>query len=132
MKLTKTIPHPSAPFIKVGSSYFFYFALNLKTITAMATRITQPLIIIGIIGTIVLFEATRRVVGPPILCVASLFLVYAFVGAEMSLRSVVYNLFYTTTGILDTLPSVVGTALAALAIVWQYVLLARKESTASV
>lgn len=84
----------------VGSSCFFYFALNLKEITAMATRITQPLIVIGIIGTLVLFEATRRVVGPPILCVAAIFLLYAFADADMSLRGVVYNLFYTTTGIL--------------------------------
>ena len=30
----------------VGSSCFFYFALNLKEITAMATRITQSLIVI--------------------------------------------------------------------------------------
>ncbi len=86
----------------VGSGCFFYFALNLKDITAMATRITPPLIAIGVVGALILAEATRRVVGPPILCVASMFVLYAFVGADMSLRSVVYNLFYTTTGILGT------------------------------
>ena len=97
-----SMPWYDAILAVAGSGCFFYFALNLKEITAMATRITQPLIIIGIIGTLILAEATRRVVGPPILCVASVFVLYAFVGADMSLRSVVYNLFYTTTGILGT------------------------------
>ena len=34
-------------------------------------------------------------VGIPILVVASAFIVYAFIGAEKSLTSIIYNLFYT-------------------------------------
>lgn len=35
-------------------------------------------VIIGLIGIVILIEACRRVVGIPILCVAGVFLVYAF------------------------------------------------------
>ncbi len=97
-----TIPWYDMILAVVGSGCFFYHAINLKSITAMATRIGTTQIVIGIIGILVLAEATRRVVGPPILCVASCFILYAFVGWGGSLRSIIYNLFYTTSGILGT------------------------------
>lgn len=97
----------------VGSFCFFFYPLNLAKIVNLGTRIQKltidigsfriPLLIVfGIVGTLILVEACRRVVGLPIICVATVFVIYAFVGAGKDLKTVVYNLFYTTTGILGT------------------------------
>ena len=101
----------------VGSFCYFFFPLNLEKIVDAGTRIQKifvvggvPLLIVfGIIGTLVLVECCRRVVGIPIICVASVFVVYAFVGAGKDLKTVVYNLFYTLTGIFGTPISVCST-----------------------
>ena len=69
-------------------------------------------IILGIIGILVLAECCRRAVGVPILCVAGVFILYAFVGRHMSLQLVVYNVFYTTNGIIGTPISVCSTYIA--------------------
>ena len=67
-----------------------------------ATRIGTDLeIVLGVIGILVLAECCRRVVGLPILCVASCFVIYAFVAGK-TLKSIIYNLFYTTTGVIGT------------------------------
>ena len=58
---------------------------------------------IAIVGTLLLFEACRRVVGLPIVCVSTLFIVYAFfVVTRSPLRIIMYKLFYTTEGIAGT------------------------------
>lgn len=85
----------------LGSGSFFYFVLNFDTIIKHATRISQIEIILGVIGILVLVEACRRVVGIPILVVATCFVIYAFYSGS-SLKSVVYNLFYTTSGVIGT------------------------------
>ena len=86
----------------VGAGSFFYYCLNLEKIVDLGTRIKQIHIVLGIIGILVLAECCRRVVGIPILVVASCFVLYAFLGAGKSLRAVIYNLFYTTTGVIGT------------------------------
>ncbi|MCR5826064.1 MAG: TRAP transporter permease [Oscillospiraceae bacterium] len=107
----------------VGSFCYFYYPLNLAKIVNLGTRIQKLtldvgslkipiLIVFGIIGTLVLVEACRRVVGIPIICVASVFVIYAFAGAGKDLKTVVYNLFYTTTGILGTPIGVCSTYIA--------------------
>lgn len=55
----------------------------------------------AIIGILCLFELCRRAVGIPILFVAGGFIAYAFIYGK-SLQSILYNLFYTTGGILGT------------------------------
>ena len=55
----------------------------------------------------------RRVVGMPIICVATVFVLYAFLGAGKDLKTVMYNLFYTTTGILGTPIGVCSTYIRA-------------------
>ena len=76
------------------------------------TIVGQTEVILGIIGTLVLAECCRRAVGLPILVVAGCFVLYAFIGRGMSLDLVVYNIFYTTNGIIGTPISVCSTYIA--------------------
>lgn len=82
-----------------GSGSFFYYVINFNEILQKATRIGQVEIIIGIIGILVLTEACRRVTGIPIILVATGFVIYAF-SSGLPLRRIIYNLFYTTTGVI--------------------------------
>ncbi len=85
----------------VGSGCFFYFVANYEVIIKHATHISTLEQILGVIGILVLAECCRRVTGIPILVVASCFIIYSF-AIGSSLRKVVYNLFYTTTGVIGT------------------------------
>lgn len=103
----------------LGAGAYFYFVINFKTIIGHATRISQLEVIVGIIGILVLAETCRRVVGIPILCVATVFIGYAFysgLGAGRAfpqvLKSSVYNLFYTTSGVIGTPIGVCSTYIA--------------------
>ena len=80
---------------------FLYFFFNEPSLMLRATRIYQTEVILGIIGALLLFECCRRVVGLPILVVASCFIIYAFTTGK-ALRRIVYDLFYTTNGIIGT------------------------------
>ena len=94
-----------------GSGSFFYFVLNEKDLMMRATRITKLEILLGVIGALVLFECCRRVVGLPILVVATCFIIYAFTTGK-TLKRVVYDLFYTTQGIIGTPIGVCSTYIA--------------------
>ena len=96
----------------VGCVPFFYYVANFNRIVSMGIAIGQTEVILGIIGILVLAECCRRAVGVPILCVAGVFILYAFVGRHMSLQLVVYNIFYTTNGIIGTPISVCSTYIA--------------------
>ena len=107
----------------LGGLCFFYYPLHLEEIVNLGTRIQKMtwniggasipiLIVFGIVGILILVECCRRVVGIPIICVASVFVIYAFVGAGKDLKTVIYNLFYTTTGILGTPIGVCSTYIA--------------------
>ena len=108
----------------VGAFCFFFYPLNLEKIVTAGTRIQKvfvvqigsvsiPLLIVfAIVGTLILVECCRRVVGMPIICVATVFVLYAFLGAGKDLKTVMYNLFYTTTGILGTPIGVCSTYIA--------------------
>ena len=108
----------------VGAFCFFFYPLNLEKIVSAGTRIQKTfvvqiggvsiplLIVFAIIGTLILVECCRRVVGMPIICVATVFVLYAFLGAGKDLKTVMYNLFYTTTGILGTPIGVCSTYIA--------------------
>ena len=96
----------------VGCIPYFYYVANFKKIVSMGIAIGQTEVILGIVGILVLAECCRRAVGVPILCVAAVFVLYAFVGRHMSLQLVVYNIFYTTNGIIGTPISVCSTYIA--------------------
>ena len=88
----------------VGAGSFFYYAINCQAIVDRASRINELDIAIAIVGTILLFEACRRVVGLPIVCVSAAFILYAFLvnDTKHPLRMIMYKLFYTTEGIAGT------------------------------
>ncbi|MBR5246332.1 MAG: TRAP transporter permease [Clostridia bacterium] len=90
-------------FAALGSGAFFYYAINCQAIVDRASRINEIDIAVAIVGILLLFEACRRVVGLPIVCVSAAFIAYAFVVVTRNpLRIIVYKLFYTTEGIAGT------------------------------
>ena len=90
-------------FAALGSGAFFYYAINCQAIVDRASRINEIDIAVAIIGILLLFEACRRVVGLPIVCVSAAFIAYAFFVVNRNpLRIIVYKLFYTTEGIAGT------------------------------
>ena len=92
----------------LGTAAFFYFVFNAQAIIKQGIYFAWYEYVIGAIGILALAELCRRSVGIPILCVAAFFVCYAlyffsqklgFVGA---LKTMIYRLFYTTTGIFTT------------------------------
>lgn len=82
-----------------------------KVLSQRAGSPTQLDIIVGIIGVLLVLEAARRVVGLPIVIVASLFIGYAFAGPYLpgmfahrgvSVQSLTEHFFYTTEGVFGT------------------------------
>ena len=98
----------------IGAGCFFYFALNAMTLVRLSTRIEPVHVVIGVIGVLILMELCRRCVGVPILCVAGALIIYAFInqlsyaGAVNAatlydaLKTIIYKLFYTTSGVIGT------------------------------
>ena len=96
------IPWYDLVIMVLGAGSFFYFAANAKDILLKATKVTnEPFIVaIVIIGVLALAELCRRCVGLPILCVAGALLIYTF--ANVRFGKVIYDLFYTTSGVMGT------------------------------
>ncbi|NLY91834.1 MAG: TRAP transporter permease [Firmicutes bacterium] len=85
----------------VGAACYFYYVVNFADLAVKATRISQWDMLVGAVGVVITAEVCRRVVGLPILVVASAFIGYAFY-AGYSLRRIVYTLFYTLDGVIGT------------------------------
>ncbi len=84
-----------------------YVVLNFQSLLVRAGAYTKVDIAIGAIGILLVLEATRRVVGLPILIVVSCFLAYAYFGRYVpgffqhrgaSLSRLVGHMFFTTEG----------------------------------
>ena len=90
----------------LGSGAFFYYAINAQEIIKLSLRATKVplLLVLGVFGILAVIELCRRSVGLPILCVLGALLVYTFTQVQPKL--VIYNLFYTTSGIMNTPVSV--------------------------
>ncbi|SFP05677.1 TRAP transporter, 4TM/12TM fusion protein [Oscillibacter sp. PC13] len=86
----------------LGAGSFFYYAFNAERIIKLSLRATKEplLLVVGILGILALIELCRRSVGIPILCVVGALLAYTFTQVQWKL--VIYNLFYTTTGVMNT------------------------------
>ena len=86
----------------VGAVPFFYFAANAREIIGLATRVTRdPLMVaMAIVSILAYMELCRRCVGIPILCVVGALLIYTF--STVRFGKVIYDLFYTTTGLMNT------------------------------
>ena len=87
------------------AGYLFLFYNELAT--RPGAPITQDLIV-ACVGMIILLEATRRALGPPLMILAALFLLYTFAGPHMpsliahkgaSLNAVVTHQWVTTEGV---------------------------------
>ena len=96
------IPWYDLVIMVLGAGSFFYFAANTKDILLKATKVTNEpfMVAIAIIGVLALAELCRRCVGLPILCVAGALLIYTF--ANVRFGKVIYDLFYTTSGVMGT------------------------------
>ena len=83
-----------------GGFSFFYFVFNCQKIIAQGIMLSQFEVILGIIGVLCTLEACRRSVGIPIVIVSSCFIIYGL--TQKSFLLTVYNLFYTTEGVIGT------------------------------
>ena len=86
----------------LGGGSYFYFVFNLDKIIQNTIRLSTLDLVIGIIGVLVTLEACRRAVGIPIVIVSSLFIIYMVFFTSKPLAINVYNLFYTTEGVIGT------------------------------
>ena len=86
-----------------------YLTVNYVRLMETAGDYTRTDMIVGICGTLLTLEAARRVVGTPIVVIASGFLAYAYFGAYLpgflshrgySIERIVSHMYFTTEGIL--------------------------------
>ncbi len=85
-----------------GAFPFFYFAYRANDVIQLASRVTRDpkWVVLAILGVLALMELCRRSVGLPILCVLGALLVYTFMNVRFG--KVIYDLFYTTSGVMGT------------------------------
>ena len=86
-----------------GAGPFLYFAANAQKIllTSYSVISKDPFMLaLAIMAILVLVELCRRCVGLPILFVVGALLIYTF--SNVRFGKVVYDLFYTTNGVMNT------------------------------
>ena len=89
----------------VGSIPYFYYAFNAKQIIESGYAVISKdmlMLVLAVIGILAMVELCRRSVGLPILCVVGALLVYTFFFANIRFGKVIYDLFYTTGGVMGT------------------------------
>lgn len=88
-----------------------YWPIMYQDLVFRIGRVSELDLVVGILATLLVLEATRRAVGLPITIIASSFLVYAFFGPYFpgflrhrgqDIDSLVQLMFFTTDGILGT------------------------------
>ena len=111
---TKKSPRNKLPWYDIvlgliGSACWMYVVINFQTLARRTGAFLPQDIIVGVIGILVLMESCRRIVGIPILIIASAFILYAFLGAYLpgflnhrgyKLDRITAHLFYNTEGIM--------------------------------
>ncbi|WP_279401267.1 TRAP transporter permease [Piscibacillus salipiscarius] len=115
-KLSKNAPIPWYDWILMVLSIacYSYFVVNSQEIASRMSyieKLTTFEIALGIVGGLLLIEATRRVVGNALVIIIVAFLVYGLWGhlvpgalghREFPLMWFIDHLFYTTTGVFST------------------------------
>src|SRR5699024_9366419 len=98
----------------VSAATYVYFVINAQDISSRMTYIedlTRLQMAIGVIGTLVLIEATRRVVGNALVVIIVIFVAYGLWGQYLpsliahkgfDLMWIIDHLFYTTSGVFST------------------------------
>lgn len=98
-------------FALVGAASTLYIVLNYQELVKRAGMNNETDFIVGVIGTLLVFEAARRVVGWPMITVALVFMAYAFFGSYVpgilahrgvGVQEMFDHLFFTTEGIFGT------------------------------
>ncbi|WP_243121541.1 TRAP transporter permease [Anaerotruncus rubiinfantis] len=97
---TNYIPWYDVILALCGSVPYFYFVANCTAILNQGIALTPFQVVLGAIGIICTMEACRRSVGLPIVIVSALFIVYAMTKKPLLIN--VYNLFYTSEGVIGT------------------------------
>lgn len=92
----------------LGAATPAYILIQYQELVLRAGTVNDTDIIFGTLGTLLVIEATRRVVGIPMVSVVLLFLVYAFVGPYapgllahrgLTMEQLIGHLYFTTEGI---------------------------------
>ena len=92
----------------LGAAAPAYLVIDYQELVLRSGTVTTPDLVIGLIGILLVIEATRRVVGIPMVVVVLCFLAYAFAGPYMpgvlahrglTLSQLVGHLYFTTEGI---------------------------------
>ncbi|MCI6101006.1 MAG: TRAP transporter permease [Selenomonas sp.] len=106
---SRTKLHPFDLLLAIlGAAAPAYILIEYKELVLRSGLVTTPDLVVGILGILLVVEATRRVVGIPMVTVVLLFLAYAFAGPYMpgvlahrglTLSQLVGHLFFTTEGI---------------------------------
>lgn len=98
-------------FAIAGACSAMYIVYNYNELVLRAGMNTETDFIVALIGTVLVFEAARRVVGWPMIIVAFIFLLYAFFGPYVpgimahrgvGMEEMFDHLFFTTEGIFGT------------------------------
>ncbi|ADU31223.1 TRAP transporter permease [Evansella cellulosilytica] len=97
-------------FLAMGSTYYILFRYDWITGPAILLGYTTIDIAVATIGIILLFEATRRAVGVPIIVIAGVAILYGLFGTNLpyightgfSWDRLAQRLFYTTDAIFGT------------------------------
>lgn len=111
---TKKLPRNHLPWYDIvlaliGASCWFYIVINFQELARRAGAFTFLDIFVACTGIVILAESCRRIVGLPILIIATCFIVYALFGRYMpgflnhrgySVKRVAAHLFYNTEGIM--------------------------------
>lgn len=95
-------------FAILGAAVPFYLVVEYDQLVLRSGLVTDTDLIVGVLGLLLVIEATRRVVGIPMLIVILIFLGYAFAGPYMpgllahrglTPGQLIGHLFFTTEGI---------------------------------
>jgi len=92
----------------LGATVPMYIIINYQQLVQRSGSVTPLDMVIGVIGVLLVLEAARRVVGLPIIIIATLFIIYALIGPNISgklahrgvsVETLVGHLFFTTEGV---------------------------------
>lgn len=98
-------------FALVGAASALYIVVNYQELVLRAGMNNETDFVVGVVGTLMVFEAARRVVGWPMITVAFVFIAYAFLGPYIpgimahrgvQVQELFDHLFFTTEGIFGT------------------------------
>ena len=105
---TRRIPWSDLLIALAAAASAAYLVVFYQALAERAGAPTQIDILVAVVGLVLLLEATRRALGPPLMVVAGIFLVYTFAGPYMpeviahkgaSLSKVTAHQWLTTEGV---------------------------------